>query len=323
MSILAALPKHASAFWPFTSASAAVPAYTLEARPPVLTAATNADPNPSKGLTATLSTSGAALMATGGPAGTIADVASTTSSGRISVYVVRPGDSLSDIAKMFGVSVNTIVWANNLKSRTARAGDTLIILPVSGTKHTIAKGDTLKSLAKKYTADADEIADFNGLDASQPLVVGMAIIIPGGEIAAPAPVVRRPSAPRILGGGGPILDGYYQNPVPGGRITQGLHGWNGIDVGAYRGAPILAAAGGTVIIARSSGWNGGYGSYVVITHGNGTQTLYGHLSSVSVAPGQTVSAGEAVGTMGNTGKSTGVHLHFEVRGAANPLSHRN
>jgi murein DD-endopeptidase MepM/ murein hydrolase activator NlpD len=108
--------------------------------------------------------------------------------------------------------------------------------------------------------------------------------------------------------------------MPGAIITQGLHGWNGIDLGAARGTPIHAAAGGTVIVARSGGaWNGGYGNYVVITHSNGTQTLYGHMKSVIVSPGQGVSAGQVIGYEGSTGASTGPHLHFEVRGAANPF----
>ena len=297
-----------------------MPTYAPDTRAPVLIAAINADPNPHKGLGSSIHMSGGALLAQAGPSGTIADVASTTSSnGRISVYVVRPGDTLGDIAGMFGVSINTIVWANNLKSRSVRPGDTLIILPVSGIEYKIAKGDTLKSLAKKYSADADEIADYNGCDVSDSLAVGTTIIIPGGEISAPAPA--RTPAPRVRGGG-PVLTGYFQHPVPGGRVTQGLHGWNGIDVGASRGTPILAAAAGTVIIARDSGWNGGYGKYVVITHANGTQTLYAHLSTTNVSPGQSIAAGEMLGTMGSTGKSTGVHLHFEVRGAANPL-HRH
>jgi murein DD-endopeptidase MepM/ murein hydrolase activator NlpD len=110
------------------------------------------------------------------------------------------------------------------------------------------------------------------------------------------------------------------NPLPGSVKTQGIHGYNGVDLGGVSaGSPVLAAAGGTVIVAKSAGWNGGYGSYVVVQHNNGTQTLYAHLNSVSVNVGQGVSVGEKVGGVGSTGRSTGIHLHFEVRGDANPF----
>ncbi len=241
------------------------------------------------------------------------------------MYVVRPGDTLSEIAAMFGVSVNTIVWANDLGSaKTVRPGDTLVILPVSGVERKIVKGDTLASLAKKYGADAGEIADFNGLDPSASLAVGSTIIIPGGEIAPPPAAVKKsPTTAHGLtpfrGGSGPAFTGYFGNPVPGAIISQGLHGWNGIDFGAPRGTAILAAADGVVIIARPSGWNGGYGAYVVIQRENGAQTLYSHASKVIAVPGQSVRAGQTIALIGNTGLSTGFHLHFEVRGAANPF----
>jgi murein DD-endopeptidase MepM/ murein hydrolase activator NlpD len=222
---------------------------------------------------------------------------------------------------MFSVSVNTIMWANDLKnSKDVHPGDTLIILPVSGIERTVVKGDTLSSLAKKYHGDATEIAQFNGLDASSSLAVGTTIIIPGGEIAVPLPQRVSPDIYEpYLGGGGALYAGYYVNPLPGTVVTQGIHGWNGIDFGTIRGTPVRAAASGTVIIARSGGWNGGYGNYVVITHNNGSQTLYSHLQNVRVSARQSVSAGETIGTVGSTGLSTGPHLHFEVRGAANPF----
>ena len=292
---------------------------------PALKASINFDPNPNKGLGDTIQTSGGrALLANAGPPGTIADVASATPSDRISVYVVRKGDTLSDIADMFSVSINTIIWANNLKgARDVYPGDTLVILPVSGIERSIAKGDTLKSLAKKYNADADDIAQFNGLDPADPLEIGSTIIIPGGEIIMPAaprslplPAIRNP----YQGSGGSANPGYYDNPVLGGTITQGIHGLNAVDIGAARDTPVRAAADGIVIVARGNGaWNGGYGNYVVITHNNGTQTLYSHMRSIITAPGQSVSSGQVIGYVGATGRSTGSHLHFEVRGAANPF----
>lgn len=323
-------PNRASAFWFFsTNADAATSGYAQGTSSSLLRAATNIDPNPNKGLDDNIHTSDNAMLAYAGPSGTPADIASSTPSDRISVYVVRKGDTLSEIAGMFDVSVNTIIWANNLSGPgAARVGDTLIILPISGVKRTIVKGDTLASIAKKYSADANEIAQFNGLDPQSPLAIGSDIIVPGadsnGAVAVKSVSAKnKKSAKNIiepfLGGGGSAQPGYYGNPVPGARVTQGLHGWNGIDFGAPRGTPIYAAAGGTVIIARSGGWNGGYGTYVVITHNNGTQTLYSHMSSATVSSGQSVSDGQVIGYVGSTGLSTGAHLHFEVRGAANPF----
>jgi len=321
-------PNRTQAFWPFsTNADAAASALIPSASTPVLVASINRNPNASAPF-ALATSGGSALIAYGGPSGTAANVASAPTPERvstISVYVVRPGDTLSDIAGMFDVSINTIVWANDLKSaRDVHPGDTLIILPISGVEHTVKKGDTLKSLAKKYGADAEEIALFNGLDTSESLAVGSDIIIPGGEIAPPAPAQSNSSVHGVReparGGSGVYLPGYFINPVPNGILTQRLHGWNGIDLGAPRGTPVYAAADGVIIVSRGGGgWNGGYGNYVVITHGNGAQTLYSHLKSTAVSSGQFVSKGTLIGTVGTTGRVTGPHLHFEVRGAANPL----
>lgn len=320
-----ALPNRASAFWPFSAqADAAANAFIPSASTPVLIASISSDHD--TGAPMVFATSGnSALIPNNGPAGTISDIKNAPPPGRISVYAVRPGDTLSEIADMFGVSVNTIIWANNLRGiGDIHVGDTLVILPVSGIERTIVKGDTLKSIAKRYSADADEIAQFNGLDPANSLEVGSTIIIPGAEIAPAAPAKKSPVRGKTmhepyLGGGGSAYPGYYDNPVPGGALTQSLHGWNGIDLGAARGTPIHAAADGVVIVARNSGWNGGYGNYVVIVHDNGTQTLYSHMTRAIASPGQSVSAGQIIGYVGSTGLSTGPHLHFEVRGAANPF----
>ncbi|MFA5934784.1 MAG: peptidoglycan DD-metalloendopeptidase family protein [Candidatus Paceibacterota bacterium] len=264
-----------------------------------------------------------ALVSESGPTGTLADMSDTVSTGQISKYIVRKGDTLSGIANMFGVSTNTIVWANNVNTKTLKEGQVLVILPVSGTIHTVAKGDTLSSIAKKYKADSEEILQFNNLDSGLILAIGDSIIIPDGEgvIKVSGTTVKKASSQSnpYRGGSGPTYEGYYMRPVVGGVRTQGIHGYNGIDIASYIGTPIVAAASGEVIISRSSGWNGGYGQYVVISHSNGTQTLYGHLSENYVYDGQSVVKGQAIGLMGSTGKSTGSHLHFEIRGAKNPF----
>ncbi|OGG92981.1 hypothetical protein A2609_01970 [Candidatus Kaiserbacteria bacterium RIFOXYD1_FULL_47_14] len=319
------VPGHADAFWPFSNnADAATNAIIPSASTPVLIASLNSNPNIVAPIA--LATSGdSALISHSGPSGTSADIANTPTSDQISVYVVRQGDTLSEIANMFNVSVNTIIWANNLSGvKDIHKGDTLVILPISGVERTIVKGDTLKSLAKKYGADANEIARFNDLDLTTALAIGSKIIIPGGELSVPMPVRSSfsnsvPNNP-LHGAGGAVYAGYFTNPVPGAILTQWLHGWNAVDLGAARGTPIYAAANGTVIVARNNGaWNGGYGNYIVITHDNGSQTLYSHFKNSIVNAGQAVTKGQLVGYIGTTGLVTGPHLHFEVRGAANPF----
>jgi murein DD-endopeptidase MepM/ murein hydrolase activator NlpD len=272
--------------------------------------------NPNPQLAVAYSSSivdGVALRSDSNP---IAEEARKASSDQISVYVVREGDTLSTIAEMFQVSANTIRWANNMTGKsTIHPGQSLVILPVTGIKYTVKKGDTVKSIATKYKGDIDEILSYNGLEAGVTLAVGTEIIIPDGEIAAPAGSAGGKALARYSG---PSYAGYYLKPVAGVK-TQGLHGHNGVDLGAPTGTPVWASAAGQVIIALSSGWNGGYGEYVVVKHSNGTQTLYAHLSRVSVSVGQTVGQGDVIGAVGSTGRSTGAHLHFEVRGAANPF----
>ncbi len=287
----------------------------------ILQAAANLDPNPSKGGGDITVVDGTSLMPETGPSGTIADITEHPTSSEISVYVVHEGDTLAGIAKMFDVSANTILWANDVGKGGIKPGQTLIILPITGVRHTVVKGDTIASLAKKYKADADEIADYNNLASTDTLMVGDVVIIPDGTVA---PVATKTATKKITanpyrGGSGSDLGGFFIWPVAGGVKTQGLHGYNGIDIGAPQGTPIYAAAGGTVLVARSGGWNGGYGNYVVVVHSNGVQTLYAHMTRVAASAGANVEQGQVIGYVGATGKATGFHLHFEVRGAKNPF----
>ena len=274
---------------------------------PILSPATNIDPKP---------VGGGDIIIVGGTA-LFSVESSLPEATAISVYTVHSGDTLSGIAKMFDVTVNTIAWANNIQGRIIHEGQELVILPITGVMHTVAKDETLASIAKKYEGNLEEIANYNELATNASLVVGQIIIVPDGVVAAPPSSIF--SAP-LRGGSGPSITGYYLWPVNGGALTQGLHGYNGIDIGAPTGTGILAAAVGTVIIAKGGGgWNGGYGNYVVIRHDNGTQTLYAHMSQVLTIAGARVQQGSAIGNVGSTGKATGPHLHFEVRGALNPF----
>jgi len=263
---------------------------------------------------------GQALLAESGPLGTAADLKDNQPpSDLISVYVVHPGDTLETVAKLFNVSVNTVRWANDLKKGdTLRVGDQLVILPITGLKLTVKAGDTLQSLAKKYHGDVGDIIAYNDFDPTKDLTVGQTIIIPDGEEQT---IVSSPKATPKASAKykGPSYAGYFMRPIVGGRKSQGLHGHNAVDLAAPRGTAIYAAASGRVILARTGGWNGGYGNYFVIAHPNGTQTLYSHADKVFVSSGQPVTKGDMVGTVGSTGRSTGYHLHFEIRGAVNPF----
>ncbi len=269
-----------------------------------------------------------------------------TDGSTINTYIVQNGDTISGIAEKFSVSQNTIIWANDLRGTRIRIGQELAILPISGVLHTVQKGDTVKALAKKYAANEQDILGYNGIGDYDTLAVGQEVTVPYGAIpkavAVSKPVVAKTTSTSngytagvwnntqtIWSNGvkttalrnvnGPNLDSYYISPVSGYRKSRGLHGNNAVDWAAPSGTPVVAAAAGTVTIAKYGGWNGGYGKYVVIKHNNGTQTLYAHMSSVSVYSGQSVVAGQLVGRVGTTGNSTGNHLHFEVRGAQNPF----
>lgn len=250
-------------------------------------------------------------------------------SDRISLYTVRPGDTLQQIAEMYDVTPNTILWANDMTKKDALKPDqVLIILPISGIKYTVKKGDTLASIASKYKTDLADLASLNGYDRDDSLLAGSAMIIPSVDGPAAPGSVSTPKSSKPNTSGKSASDtskpssgasGYLSRPVARGIRTQGIHGHNAVDIASSLGTPILAAASGKVIVVKTGGWDGGYGDYVVIQHPNGMQTLYAHMSAVLVSSGQSVSKGQQIGKMGSTGDSTGVHLHFEVRGGKNPF----
>lgn len=256
-------------------------------------------------------TQDSALVGTRNPAG----VVPVSTFDQIFVYTVEQGDTPGSIADRFGISLNTLLWANNIRNpNLIKVGSELVILPVSGVQYEVRKGDTIAAIAKRFKGDADEILAFNGLASGDALEVGTNLIIPDGEIAT------------VPSSGGinryanlPDAGGYYIRPIQGGRKSRGIHGYNGVDLANSCGLPVFASAEGQVLISRSSGWNGGYGEYVAVSHSNRTQTLYAHLSQVFVVMGQRVSQGTVIGAIGSTGNSTGCHLHFEVRGARNPF----
>jgi len=234
-------------------------------------------------------------------------------------YGVQNGDTVSAVADKFGISQDTIRWENNLASVNAiKPGQKLRILPVTGVMHKVARGDTIYTIAKKYKANAQAIVDypFNNFVDNETfaLAVGQTLMVPDGEMPdvilwSPPKYAARQQTPNA---GAVSASGHFAWPISG-VITQRF-GWyhTGIDIATAFGTPIVAADSGTVLVAS---WpdNSGYGLRVVIDHGNGYQTWYGHMSRVAVSPGQTVVRGNVIGYEGSTGRSTGPHLHFEVR----------
>jgi LysM repeat protein len=241
-------------------------------------------------------------------------------------YIVESGDVLSTIADKFNITVNTVLWANNLTwTSMIKPGQKLTIPPGSGINYDVVRGDTLASIAKKYQADTQKIITANDLSSASDLQIGDLLFIPDG--VKPAQIASSYKPPKVTetkpSTGSAYSDDYVAPasdiatgtkllwPVLSHRITQ-YYSWRhtGLDIGDKTGNPIYAAEDGKV---ERSGWSNGYGNNVIINHGNGIQTLYGHASKLLVKTGDTVSRGQTIALVGSTGWSTGPHLHLEVR----------
>lgn len=235
-------------------------------------------------------------------------------------YTVKEGDTLSKVASDHGVSVDTIKWANDLKKDTLSLGQELLIPPVTGIVHKVKEGETIYSIAKKYRAEAQNIVNFPFNDFADPetfaLNVGQTLVVPDG-IQPEAPAIIAPRMPTIIVGN--LGTGRFVWPTSGG-ITQ-YPSWYHMayDIADNAAPGIAAADAGTVVAVEYLTW--GYGRHAIIDHGNGYSTLYGHMQAIYVKPGDRVARGQIIGKMGSTGRSTGTHLHFEIRSngiAVNP-----
>lgn len=246
-------------------------------------------------------------------------------------YVVQSGDTLDSLTEKFHISASTITVVNNLKRNpTLEEGQKLKILPVTGLLHIVKKGDSIAYISSTYDVPAELVMYQNNLSSDKELKVGQELIIPNG--VEPLPPSATPTKPKpstsnrttgsINGGVGDApaskaspTSGTFNWPATCRVITRGFNPaiphW-GIDCANSQGTPVYAAESGTVIKASVGTWGGGYGNHVIIDHGNGITTIYGHLYKVGVTVGQHVDRGEGIGLMGTTGNSTGPHLHFEV-----------
>jgi LysM repeat protein len=236
----------------------------------------------------------------------------------IELYTVQAGDTVLGIAAKYGIQPETVLWANaQIEQNPDRLaiGDRLNVLPLDGVLHVVKPGDTLSSLASKYKIGVDQIvgyADNELPDAMAALKIGSQLVIPGGTKPFITPQVPAGALVAEAPVGATKGSGSFSWPTSGNITQQFWGGHRAIDVGSWVGAPAKAADSGYVVLA-GGGWNGGYGNHVIIDHGNGFTTLYAHLNSIFVRPGESVSRGQQIGTVGNTGNSTGPHLHFEIR----------
>jgi len=246
------------------------------------------------------------------------------------IYAVQGGDTLSSIGNRFKISMSALKYVNSLNDNSLlKVGQELTIPPISGLIHTVEDGDTLSSIAAKYDVASQAIADFNYILDTSSLALGTELVIPGAKV--PTPVI--PAAPSLPGG---IPGGGYA-PAPASstfcvwpssvRIITQYFTWyhNGVDIASPIGTampPLYACTSGVV---TRSGWNPwGLGLHIVIDHGNGYETVYGHMSRLDVGYGERVSRGQVIGLMGSTGRSTGAHVHFMVKYngvAQNPLNY--
>jgi len=253
------------------------------------------------------------------------------------VYTIQPGDTVESIAGAFGLNPAYILWNNQLSDADLLlVGETLIIPSADGILYHVTIGDTLWDIALAYQVTLESITGYsaNGLASPDSVIEGMVLLLPGAVPPAPPepvyvaeePVYEEPAGAPIAAAAAPPAQSYgYIWPIYGNISTYfGENGHKGIDIDGFGryGAPIASAASGQVVLAAWSDWGLGY--HVIVDHGDGMRTVYAHLSEIWVSEGQYVGQGEAVGTLGSTGYSTGPHLHFEMHlygGLVDPLAY--
>lgn len=239
----------------------------------------------------------------------------------LEVYEVRGGDTVGQIAAYYNVSERTIIDENGLSGAALiRPGQTLRILPITGVKHTVKDGETLGSISKKYNVDLETIIEYNEIEIEEHIFPGEEIIIPNGVKPRPATPERQQYLADLKKEDyqkAAIPDDYQGSgsgfvwPLPAARrLSQKF--WSrhrAIDI-PCRDCQVAASADGIVEIA---GWQTGYGNTILLNHGNGYRTRYGHGSKLLVSAGDSVAQGQAIMVSGSTGRSSGPHLHFEIR----------
>lgn len=245
--------------------------------------------------------------------------------GSLPTYTVERGDTPFSIAQAYNIKPETILGGNprlNDNAGTLQVGQELLIMPIDGVLHDVQQGETLDSIANLYAVSVEDIIAYepNNLEFPYRLFPDTQIIIPGAvrevfkwdppKISTSGSYWASQSRPLIIG------TGTFIWPVVGGRMTQPYwYAHQAYDIGVPEGSPAYASDTGTVTYASFSPYC--YGNLIVVNHGNGYETFYAHLQGFNVVPGQIVFQGNVIGYTGNTGCSTGPHIHFEVRANGN------
>lgn len=239
-------------------------------------------------------------------------------------YIVRSGETLSSLASDFGVTTLTVKYANNISGSLLKVGQELRIPPIDGLFVKVKRNDNLSVIANRYKVKIDDIAQYNNLSTDEPIFAGQELLIPGA-------IVQKSSGQSYSASGNVSVPSFKTVPYSGKFVwptespthylSQGYHRWHrAIDLPRSNGWGLYASAPG-IIQTRNA--RGGYGNLIIINHGSGWSTYYAHLSEYKVEPGQYVEQGQLIGIMGNTGRSTGPHLHFEIRQNGTPLNPLN
>lgn len=256
------------------------------------------------------------LLASGNP---LTNVVATR--GGLKRYTVQKKDTLARVATQFGIDADTIKIANPGARFGLRVGQQLTILPVSGILYTVVDGDSLESLAARFSVNPELVKrynpDFQKILGSSSGTLVLPFVKPDKAFLAKKE------------GDLPDLKDYFTLPARGWNWGE-LHEKNAVDIANKCGSEVYAAADGVVVPDEklgegTEGWNDGYGLFVLLEHPNGTRTRYAHLERVLVKVGEEIRSGTIIGVMGSTGNThgpTGCHLHFEVSGAKNPFAIR-
>lgn len=232
-------------------------------------------------------------------------------------YTVRPGDTVGEIAQKEGVKVDTILGANqSVKSISSlRVGQRLRIPNQDGVFHKVQNGQTLSNISKTYKVSLEKILDTNDISRPKNIIAGKEIFIPGAKIL--------PSSKEyLLGGIGfirPVSAGYFSSGYGYRRdpFCGSIRFHTGVDFSAWQGTPIRASRSGEVVY---SDWMNGYGNTIVVRHTGGYATRYAHCSRNLVSRGMYVNQGQTIGLVGNTGRSMGAHVHFEILKNGRPVN---
>ncbi|MBQ0039125.1 MAG: M23 family metallopeptidase [Treponema sp.] len=225
-------------------------------------------------------------------------------------YRVKKGDMIGYIADEFGITQDTIISVNNIRSsRLIQIGQYLKIPSLPGILYTVhSDGETIETIAEKYKVDADKCSSVNNISLKEPLTAGKSLFVPYAELdwitrqEINGDLFKRPLKNRYYF---TSMFGWRKNPFDASKRTY--HG--GIDMACAKGTTVYAALPGKVVTA---GWSDVYGNYVVIAHHSGYKSLYGHMDSITTKKGAFVDTNSRIGKVGNTGMSTGPHLHFAV-----------